>query len=300
MQILINAGFPFIGKDYMGTWKDSIGEANSEGFFESKLRTGINYKTNPNPGSGTYLHPNTSTKYAVKVFVPGLVKTDFAFIHRVVATVRRWDEYCVSFERLMAMEAEYLSRLPEKPGEPPPRAMAIISRPNVHPALMWWKDNFNLVSDTLTRLYPIRVVTYGRLIEAPGDVLPPVLQWCDSVLPTDLFEHEPVPGLNIEKAVECVNPDLRTQVQPVVDNHGLPEEAIRAFDDLYECFHTQNASLSRRFRDHLNHVHGLLEPIHAQQVKVGLRQKSEELLALGLSKHKVQAILFRQSSGTRN
>ena len=298
MQILINAGFPFIGKDFIGTWKDSIAEANSEGFYESSLRTGINFTTNPNPGSGTYLHPHTTTNYAAKVFVPGLVRTDFAFIHRVVATVRRWDEYCVSFERLMAMEADFMSRLPERPGEPPPRAMAIISRPNVHPALMWWKYNFNLVSDTLTRRYPIQVVTYGRLLEAPEEVLPPILKWCDNVLPTDLFEHQPVPGLNIEKAVGCVNPDLRTQVQPIVDDHGLPQEAIRAFDDLYDCFHSQGASLSRTLRDHLNQVQSLLAPVHARQVKAGIHRKSEKLLALGLPKHKVQAILFRQSSKT--
>ena len=65
MQILINAGFPCIAKEFIGVWEDSIKSANPQGFFESKLRFGINYSNNPNPQNGVYLHPKPSAKYAV-------------------------------------------------------------------------------------------------------------------------------------------------------------------------------------------------------------------------------------------
>ena len=188
MQIMINAGFPFIGKDYMGVWKDSIQQANPQGFYESSLRFGINHTNNPNE-RGVYLHPKPSMKYVVKVFVPGLIKTDFAFVHRVVGTIRPWDEYCSSITRLLDMEDEYMLSRPVKEGELSNEAKAIIRRPNIHSALVWWRDNFNLTFDALTRLYPINIVAYDRLLEAPEEVIAPVLKWCHRALPDDLLPY---------------------------------------------------------------------------------------------------------------
>ena len=114
MQILESAGFPYIGSEFPHRWKQSIGEANPKGFYESMLRQGVNASTNPHPKTGRFLFPKTVEKHVVKVFIPGLVRSDYGFINHVVASIRPWREYCTSLERLYAMEDEHLSTLESK------------------------------------------------------------------------------------------------------------------------------------------------------------------------------------------
>ena len=75
MQVLAAAGFPTLGEAFPRDWGRTIREANPEGFFESPLRNGIYYATNPSPRTGAYLAPEATRRTVVKVFVPGLVKT---------------------------------------------------------------------------------------------------------------------------------------------------------------------------------------------------------------------------------
>ena len=102
MQILTASGFPYIGKQFMTVWEDSIKDANSKGFYESPLRKGVYFATNPNPKTGDYIHPAQCKSHVLKVFIPGLVRTDYSYIGRVVATIRPWREYCSSIRRLYA------------------------------------------------------------------------------------------------------------------------------------------------------------------------------------------------------
>src|SRR5688572_15197157 len=103
MQALIAAGLPAIGDRFPAGWGDRLKAANPNGFFESELLAGINFQTNPHPLTGAYLRPEATRRHAVKVFVPGLVRTDVAFIDRCIATVRAWPAYVVSARRLRAM-----------------------------------------------------------------------------------------------------------------------------------------------------------------------------------------------------
>ncbi|MBW1907472.1 MAG: hypothetical protein JRJ24_19670, partial [Deltaproteobacteria bacterium] len=100
MQLLEVAGFPPIGSAFPRNWENTIKDANVGGFYESELRGGIFYATNPHPKSGVYLFPADTRRHAVKVFVPGLIRTDCAFIDKVVATVRPWRQYVRSVNRL--------------------------------------------------------------------------------------------------------------------------------------------------------------------------------------------------------
>jgi hypothetical protein len=106
MQFLKAAGFPFIGDAFPRNWGKTIHDANPRGFWESELRRGIYYQTNSDPKSGTYLFPDQTRRNAVKVFIPGLIRSDVAFIDRVVATVRRWRQYVRSLNRLYTMESK--------------------------------------------------------------------------------------------------------------------------------------------------------------------------------------------------
>ena len=295
MQIVINAGFPFLGRDYMGVWKESIQQANPEGFFESKLRFGINYKNNPNPQNGVYLHPRPTAKYACKVFVPGLIKTDFAFIHRVLATIRPWNEYCTSIRRLLAMEEAFYLEQPDVEGEYPNSIKAILRRPNEHPAMIWWRDNFDLVFDALTRQYPVNIVAYDRLLEAPQEVIPPVLEWCNKPLRDDLFPPKPISKLDLDKAVATVQPKLRTQKESSVDDHNLPDDILQTFQEFYDCFHNGQSRLSKAFREELNETHKRIQPLRTEMGRQILSTKRNDLREAGLSDEEIKKALFSKS-----
>src|SRR5687767_12378620 len=106
MQILQAAGYPLLGEAFPRDWGETIRDANRQGFYESPLRLGIYYATNPSPRTGAYLAPEETRRVAVKVFASGLVKTDLVYIDRVLASIRPFREYRQSLERLYAMERQ--------------------------------------------------------------------------------------------------------------------------------------------------------------------------------------------------
>ena len=60
-------------------------------------------------GLFAYLPPEQTRAHAVKIFIPGLVRTDVAFIDRCVATVRGWRDYVRSIRRVEAMDFDILA-----------------------------------------------------------------------------------------------------------------------------------------------------------------------------------------------
>ena len=64
MQLLQGAGFPAIGEAFPAQWATSIGEENPHGFWESQLRGGIYYATNPHPKTGTWLSPQHTRRHS--------------------------------------------------------------------------------------------------------------------------------------------------------------------------------------------------------------------------------------------
>ena len=115
MQILVAAGFPHVGTPFPGNWGESIRDANPAGFYESLLRQGVFHATNPDPRTGRFVRPSQVERHVVKVFVPGLVRTDFGYIGRVLATMRPWREYVASLRRLFAIEDAWRARRQAKP-----------------------------------------------------------------------------------------------------------------------------------------------------------------------------------------
>jgi putative methionine-R-sulfoxide reductase with GAF domain len=191
MQILIAAGFPIIGEAFPMRWEHTIKAANPEGFYESHLRRGIYYRTNPHPKTGAYLFPEQVQHHAVKVFIPGLIRSDRAFIGKVIATVREWREYESSIARLYAIEDE--SRRAEGKGE-------LIPEERMPGALEWWAENFALVRDIAVRRYPVHVQSYEGLLQRARARHPRRAAW--------LGKRRRRPAL------AAVKPEHRTQKRP--------------------------------------------------------------------------------------
>jgi hypothetical protein len=191
MQILRDAGYAIVGDAFPKDWGETIREANPRGFFESPLRNGIYYATNPNPRTGAYIAPDAVRDAVVKVFVPGLVRSDLAYIGKVVACVRDYRAYPGSIARLLTMEHTNRQARLGKSLEP---------LPAIPPLLEWWSDNFALLADHFLRRYPVKFVAYERVLAEPDVVVRDVLAWLGT---TD--------EAAIARARAVVTPELTTQ-----------------------------------------------------------------------------------------
>ncbi len=201
MQILIAAGYTPIGEQYPRDWGTSLREANRGGFWESTLRDGINYQTNPNPKTGMYIRPDEVTRHAVKVFIPGLVRSDVAYLSRVVVTARHWREHTASVLRMQALEDAHWKR-------PPP--------PRLDPAVRWFAQNFTLLGDLTLRGYPARICTYEDLLADPEQTLRPILEW--------------IGDADLQAAIAAVRPDLRRTT-----DSPTPHEHHEGLEVLYQA-----------------------------------------------------------------
>ena len=228
MQILDAGGFPWLGERYLGVWEDSIKEANPQGFYESKLRQGVFYATNPDPRTGVFLTPKDTRHHAVKVFVPGLIRTDVAYLDRVIATMRPWREYVTSITRLYALEDAYHDTLQ---GDAKTRAKRAVrrGRPKLPPEVEWWFEHYELIRDIATRRYPVHLTTYHRMLAEPDAEIRKVFKWLGRG--------------DADAAAAVVDRELRTQDQqelPDADT-ALEPEVIATMDELYETAHEERA-----------------------------------------------------------
>lgn len=236
MQILGAAGLPIFGEAFPRNWGQTLRDANPEGFYESILRRGIYWRTNPHPQTGAYFFPEQVEGHAVKVFIPGLVRTDRAYIGRVIASLRPWREYVRSLRRLWAMEDAARKNAPSRP-----RPL----RPS--PALEWWAENYMLLRDVAIRRYSVHLQSYDGLLDDPRTVLERTFAW---------LGHG-----NIEAALRAVKPERRTQREDDSSevDEGLEPEVIEVFDRLYATVH-EGQPVGADLLDALNRTHQVLAP----------------------------------------
>ena len=220
MQVLQAAGVPILGKAFPRNWANvPLRQANPDGFYESILRQGIYFATNPHPRTGKYFLPEHVEGYAVKVFVPGVIRSERAYISQVVANIRAWREYERSILRLYAMEDEARPEGLEAPFRFPP-------------ALEWWMENFALIRDISLRRYPSRLQAYDQIVERPGDILPEIFAWIGRE------------GADVDAAIAAVKPENRTQTDTAdasAESEGVSPKLARVFDDLYAAVRERNA-----------------------------------------------------------
>lgn len=250
MQILAAGGFPVIGERFPPTFEGPLRAANPRGFFESQLIHGIYYRTNPSPETGAFLFPEDTRAHAVKVFATGLVRSDIAYLDRVIATVRPWREYTRSLERLRALSAP-----PHEPSNPP----------SLSPALQWWSENYALVRDAAIRQYPIHVLSYASLLDDPQTTIAEVFEWLGRG--------------DVAAAIDMVDPELQTQrgSDDLAEPPAIAPEHIATFDLLYETIHRQrdlDAVLVERLNDTQRALAPALADFEAQATRAALHRVS--------------------------
>ncbi|MCX4240851.1 hypothetical protein [Paraliomyxa miuraensis] len=215
MQVFQAAGLPILGKAFPRNWGTGhLRDANPDGFYETLLRGGVYYRTNPHPQTGKYFLPEHVVGYAVKVFVPGVIRSERAYIEYLVANIREWREYEASIERLYAMEAKSREEQRAKGVE--------VEEPfNFPPAYEWWMENFALVRDISLRKYPALLQTYDQVLEDPERTIGKVLR---------TIGHG-----DVEAGVAAVKPENRTQTRP--ESSSMEAKLAQVFDDLYAAIY---------------------------------------------------------------
>jgi hypothetical protein len=229
MQILTAAGLPSFGEAFPGGWKESLSAANPEGFYESSLRHGIYHATNPDPRTGAYFFPEQVERHVVKVFIPGLVRTDRAYIGKVVATMRHPFEFAASLRALYALEDA------RRETEPPAR---------LPPLLEWWAENYAFIRDLSIRRYATHVETYGQLVTDPERVVREVLAWLGAG--------------DAAAALARVRPELRHHERPEHDGTLDPGD-LEVFEALYDTV-DRRAPITPALLERVNQVHQRLVP----------------------------------------
>ncbi len=257
MQILRAAGFPIIGEAFPAGWGDTIRKANPHGFFESQLVSGIFFKTNPHPVSGAFLFPEETQRHVVKVFIPGLIRTDLAFIDHVLVTVRGWRDFARSRKRFRELSVKQ-GGIDTNTGETNPKVPARedLELPCI---LEWWADNFSVVRDLAVRRYAAHVVTYEALVEDPAPHIAEILEW--------LGEGDLQSAI---RAVERKTPPTQKTAVVASDNDTDAVEAtareyvenrhLDVFDEFHD-FLRRGEALSATFVEKLNQTDRELQPI---------------------------------------
>jgi hypothetical protein len=249
MQVLRSAGVPVLGSAFPRNWKtSSLKDANPDGFYESILRQGIYFRTNPHPTTGAYFMPGDVKGFAVKVFVPGVIRSERAYVDLLVAKVRKWREYEASINRLYALEDQ--DRRAKNPDAAEPF--------HFPPAFEWWMENFALMRDISLRGYDCQLQTYDEVLAEPSRVIPEVLG------------RMGIADANIEAAVAAVKPDNRTQNEDTaaLESSSVPDELAVMFDELYEVVRDRRP-VSGDFLRRLNDTNRRLLPTLSElQTKV--------------------------------
>lgn len=233
MQVLRAAGVRTIGAAFSKAWKETIEEANKRGFYESRYRRGIYYATNPHPETGVWLRPRETKDLGVKVFVPGVIRSDVIYLTRVVASVRPFRQYASSVTRLYEMERAAHEA----------KGRGQFLSPHMDPVLEWWLENFLLVRDLTTRSYPARLVSYESMLESPAKICGEVMDWI---------------GVgDAEAAAAAVHPEDRTQTQAAVPAIDHPCQDV--FDEYHERIKGA-VGFDAAFLTRMNETHARLLP----------------------------------------
>jgi hypothetical protein len=248
MQILIGAGLPFIGERFPAKWKESIEAANPEGFYESRLRRGIYGTNDADALTGKPIDAEAYRQHAVKIFVPGVIRTSERHLHRVIASVRDFREYEDSRWRMWQMEDQARSQ----------RGSSLQAPPRIEPLYEWWTSNYSLLVDALKRRYPLKLCAYDTILEQPERTVREVLKWVGSG--------------NADQALEAVKPQHRTQRAPVTPR-GVEPALMAVFDEYYAMVRDRKA-LTPALVGKLETVHRTLLPrLKADVARVRAEQR---------------------------
>jgi hypothetical protein len=225
MQILKTAGLEIIGEKFPKNWESTLSKANPQGFYESSLLQGINFMTNPDPNTGEKIDPVIHRNFAVKVFSFGLRSTDRSYLGRTLFSLRDWRGFSESLERMSNLS----------PNSGIPNQLELDST-IFHPA-WWFCEVYDTLLDSAQRNYNILWTTFESAINSPSKAIERV---CGRL------QIE----VDLGTCAAVINKRLVNSV-PNSENLDLPNNWIKAFDDLYNCIHQScpiNAALYNELR----------------------------------------------------
>lgn len=259
MQVLAAVGFPILGEAFPGAWRGRLDTLNPGGFFEGKLREGVHWQTNPDPATGTYLHPSDTRRHAVKIFPLGLVRSDLAFLDRVLVTYRPWRAQLRSRLHFVAVENASMT---SRGLSPAPTHDLLVGE--------WFREVYLLFEDIERRRYPVHVESWPKVLERPEVMLPPILSWIGAApgrrVEDTLERAIAVVGDPKSRTAAPVSPDLEAQVEAqIAAFEGIAgRDALSLLDALDAAVH-EGRGLDESLLDAMNAlIHTLLPALRVR------------------------------------
>jgi len=199
------------------------------------------YATNPDPKNGGFLHPKDTRRHAVKVFIPGVIRSDYAYLDRVIASMRNWRDYGPSLQRLYAMEDEHLAQ------KGPEHVENARRRRSPLPAhVEWFMENYDLIRDFSARRFPMRLHTYEKLLAEPERILGGLFEWLGAG--------------DLAGGLAAIDEKVRTQkIGPIPE--GMPGHHVEIFDELWQTLHDEKPLAGSLVRQ-MNDVHHELQAMY--------------------------------------
>jgi hypothetical protein len=231
MQIMAAAGCTVVGEAFPMDWEERIKATNPRGFFETTLRLGINFTTNPDPHTGACIRPESSGDWVTKVMTVGVRRTERVYLDRVLVSVRRWSDYVASIQRMFVMDKG-------------PEADTPMPSAERH-ALWWFLEHQATIMDAEQRGYPLRLVSYEQTLAQPAQIVPEVLDWLGA-------------GGDPQSAVAAVDPGLRTQHASAKLALDLPARWTDAFDELGARVQTREVMV-QGWLEHMSEIRDEIE-----------------------------------------
>lgn len=246
MQILSRGGFQTFGAKFPSNWEKSIKDANPHGFYESVFREGINWTTNPGSGS-QYIRARDTQDIAVKIFMAGVVKTEAAYLDRVIVTTRHWAEYAQSIRRLYALELTHLQEHEDVPHREEKKAK--IQRAIIAPVeYEWFFENYEFIRDFNLRRYPCKLAVYEHLLLDPEKTIRTVFSWLGKG--------------DVEEAVKAVDSTL---AEKKIHRPAVAHPYAEIFDEFYQALEV--GKITEPLLEKLNTT--------AEKIRRELREKAE-------------------------
>jgi hypothetical protein len=241
MQILDAGGIPYIGDKFPKGWAEDITEDNPKGFYESKtLRNGVYFLTNPGK-DGSYISPEAGKGKGIKLFIPGLVKTDIAYVEYVIATIRHWKTYELSIGKMYKKEEDWWreelnKKNPEKENKEELIQEELKRQRGSYPfAIEWFMENVQLLRNFEIRRFPLVMKSYEALLENPDDIISKVFSFIK------LGDYKKG-SLAVEKGL------YRSKAIDNTSDYLEPKE-VKLFDDLYYSIHQGSKVSGSLYRD---------------------------------------------------
>ena len=161
MSMMNEAGFPVLGSKFPLNWEEKRTEKNKDlEFPQNPSETGfwedMNIVDNGCNNVTMNINPENLKDHAAKIFFSGMIKTDLAYIDKVILCIRDCKSYTSSWEKVLSFNLKENNKKTEK--YPYPIGTEFVCKYSI------------LLKDYVKRKYKMIVIDYDQMLNDPEKI----------------------------------------------------------------------------------------------------------------------------------